>query len=67
MSHNSPEFEFTESTFPSNLFPDYFYEIIGRLGQGGLGTVYAVLLRNKRTLRASNIYAAKVIYESTIK
>ena len=49
MSHNSPEFEFTESTFPSNLFPDYFYEIIGRLGQGGLGTVYAVLLRNKRT------------------
>ena len=67
MSNIRDEQEYSESVFPSQAFPDYFYEIIGGLGQGGLGTVYSVLLRDKTTLRAKQIYAAKVIYEATIK
>ena len=67
MSNHKELLEYSESTFPSQVFPDHFYEIIGGLGQGGLGTVYSALLRCKKTLRATHIYAAKVIYEATIK
>ena len=49
MNNNLVQLEYDESKFPSKVFPGHYYEAIDILGEGGIGTVYAVLLRNLKT------------------
>ena len=45
----------------STVFEGHYYEQIDQIGEGGQATVYWVLLRDVKTDRVKNIYAAKIV------
>ena len=47
--------------FLSETFPGHYYELTSKLGEGGIGVVYAVLLKDLETRKPVKLLAAKVI------
>ena len=45
----------------SENFPGHYYEFSSKLGEGGMGFVYAVLLKELETRQPVKLLAAKVI------
>ena len=57
----------SEKRLDSIAFPGHYYEKLEKIGEGGMGTVVLVVLRESRTGRYRGIYACKIIYEHFLK
>ena len=67
MRNTTNDLKKSDTFFDSKVFPGHIYEISHELGEGGVGIVYAVLLREAATNKIVKLYAAKIVQDAHLQ